>query len=353
LKMILQNAVKAIYESFLRRIYRSFSKLNAYNTAWPQQGRGSGGPRNERTFMNQTGMVFDIQRCCVHDGPGIRTTVFLKGCNLRCFWCHNPESWRAEPDLLLYPGKCIGCGKCFALCPQGCHGVLPDGAHRIRREKCTLCGACAKRCYAGALVLSGKGRGVEDVMKTVLADAAFYKNSGGGMTVSGGEPLLQPEFTLALLRAAKKEGLHTALDTAGHVPCETLREIAPCVDLWLYDCKCMDDALHRQATGVGNERILENLRRLGQGGAPVWVRVPVIPGFNDTEGNMRGLRGFLAGLPAVARLDLLPYHGLGAGKNASLGRGGTHTELNPPPKERMAELADCFCGAGFTVCLAV
>jgi pyruvate formate lyase activating enzyme len=298
--------------------------------------------------MNPTGMVFDIQRCCVHDGPGLRTTVFLKGCNLRCFWCHNPESWQTPPDLLLYPSKCIGCGKCFALCPRGCHSAA-NGKHRIDRANCRLCGTCAGRCYAGALVFSGKERGVEDVMKTVLADAAFYKNSGGGMTVSGGEPLLQPAFTLALLRAAKKEGIHTALDTAGDVPHGVFQDMAPGVDLWLFDCKCMDSAPHRQATGVGNERILENLRRLGQGKAPVWLRVPVIPGFNDTEENMLALRGFLAGLPAVQRLDLLPYHSLGAGKNASLGREYAHTELKAPTKERMALLAGCFGGAGYEV----
>jgi pyruvate formate lyase activating enzyme len=300
-------------------------------------------------MIKQRGMVFDIQRCCVHDGPGIRTTVFLKGCNLRCFWCHNPESWRMEPDLLFYPTKCIGCGKCFEQCAQNCHSVSPDGAHQIDRGKCTLCGACAKRCYAGALVLSGKERSVEDVMKTVLADAAFYKNSGGGMTVSGGEPLLQPEFTLALLRAARSEGIHTALDTAGDVPHEVLQSAAPAVDLWLFDCKCMDSAAHRRATGAENTRILENLRRLGQGKIPLWVRVPVIPGLNDTQENMRALREFLEGLPAVTRLDLLPYHNLGAGKNANLGREYAHMELQAPPKERMAELAAYFEGAGYGV----
>ena len=294
--------------------------------------------------MNPTGMVFDIQRCCVHDGPGIRTTVFLKGCNLRCFWCHNPESWRAGQDLLFYPQKCIGCGKCFDSCPLGCHALNDGGAHFIDRERCTICGACVKKCYPGALILSGKERGVEDVMKSVRADAAFYRNSGGGMTVSGGEPLLQPEFTLALLTAAKEEGIHTALDTAGHVEFAAFERVIPQVDLLLFDCKCMDSAMHRQVTGVGNERILENLRRLGQGSTPVWVRVPVIPGVNDTEANMLALRAFLADLPAVKRVELLAYHNLGAGKHGNLGGEYAYKEIKAPPKERLEEMEGIFEG---------
>jgi len=302
--------------------------------------------------MNPTGLVFDIQRTSVHDGPGIRTTVFLKGCNLRCFWCHNPESWRTGRDLLFYAQKCIACGKCFDACPAGCHS-LTDEQHVIDRGKCTLCGACVKTCWPGALALSGKERSVDDVMKAVRADAAFYRNSGGGMTVSGGEPLLQPDFCLALLKAARAEGIHTALDTAGHVDFALFERVLPWVDLLLFDCKCMDSAMHMQATGAGNGRILENLGRLGRGDVPVWVRVPVIPGVNDSEGNMLALRESLAELPAVKRVDLLTYHNLGAGKHVSLGGDGAYTyapkEIKAPPKERMAELAALFDGAGYGV----
>ncbi|MDR2686276.1 MAG: glycyl-radical enzyme activating protein [Oscillospiraceae bacterium] len=299
--------------------------------------------------MDPTGMVFDIQRCSVHDGPGIRTTVFLKGCNLRCFWCHNPESWRMGQDLMFYPTKCVGCGKCLAACPLGCHGVTPEGARRIDRETCAVCGACAKQCWPGALALSGRERSVEGVMESVRADAAFYRNSGGGMTVSGGEPLLQAGFTLALLKAAREEQIHTALDTAGHVEFALFERVMPQVDLLLFDCKCMDSAMHQQATGAGNGRILENLRRLGQGGVPIWARVPVVPGVNDTRENMLALRDFLSGLPAVKRVELLAYHNLGAGKHANLGGDYAHKELKAPPKERMAELAACFAGAGYEV----
>jgi pyruvate formate lyase activating enzyme len=299
--------------------------------------------------MTEQGMVFDVQRYSVHDGPGIRTTVFTKGCNLRCFWCHNPESYHVGRNLLFYPNKCIGCGKCFAACPVGCHNVDDRGKHQIDREACTVCGACAKVCFAGALTLSGSLRTVEDVMKTVRADAPFYRNSGGGMTVSGGEPLLQPEFTGALLAAAKAEGIHTALDTAGNVPYERFEAVLPNADLLLFDLKCMDNERHLQAVGAENTRILENLRRLGQGDTPVWIRIPVIPGVNDTEENMRAVAVFLAALPAVRRLELLPYHSLGAGKHESLGNTYTAAELKAPSKEHMTMLAAMFAGAQYDV----
>ena len=295
------------------------------------------------------GMVFDIQRYSVHDGPGIRTTVFLKGCNLRCFWCHNPESYHMGQDLMFYPGKCIGCGKCFALCPQGCHSVDDEGVHQIDRVKCEVCGACAKRCYAGALALSGRLRSVEDVMKTVRADAPFFKNSGGGLTVSGGEPLLQPEFTLALLRAAKEEGIHTALDTAANVPYERLERALPHAGLLLFDLKCMDSTRHKEAAGAGNELILENLRRAGAGDTPLWVRIPVIPGVNDTPENMAAAAEALRGLPAVRRVELLPYHNLGAGKHENLGRPYQAMDLKAPEKERVKALAEAFAGGAYEV----
>ncbi|MDR2647041.1 MAG: glycyl-radical enzyme activating protein [Oscillospiraceae bacterium] len=295
----------------------------------------------------QTGLVFDVQRYCVHDGPGIRTTVFLKGCNLRCFWCHNPESYSQTQDLMFYSNKCIACGKCFELCPHSCHTIADDGAHLIDRSKCTLCAACAKRCFAGALTMSGRMRTTADVMKTVRADAVFYRNSGGGLTVSGGEPMLQSAFVTELFQAARTEGIHTALDTAGNIDPREYDAVLPHTSLILFDLKCMDETVHKAATGVGLSRILENIRRMGRGSVPVWVRVPVILGVNATTENMRAVHRLLADLPAIKKLELLPYHNLGASKYENLGLTYKHSDMKAPSKELMAELIGCFADADY------
>ncbi|MDR1600373.1 MAG: glycyl-radical enzyme activating protein [Oscillospiraceae bacterium] len=307
-----------------------------------QTGRGN------NQAEQPTGLVFDIQRFSVHDGPGIRTTVFFKGCNLRCFWCHNPESYSPRPQLSVYPDKCVGCGRCVAACAYGCHTTADGVKHAVDLTRCAACGACAKVCVAGSLVMVGKSMTVARIMKTVAADAPFYKNSGGGLTCSGGEPLLQADFVAQLLRAAKEAGIHTALDTAGNLPYEVIQQALPYADLVLFDCKAMDEAAHERVTGVSNKRILENLGRLAREGIPIWVRTPVIPGTNDTMENMREEAEFLSGLPGVKRLDLLPYHSLGAGKYRSLGM-----ELDPskvltaPPKSEMERLAKAFEGADY------
>lgn len=303
--------------------------------------------------MNRTveGTVFDIQRYCVHDGPGIRTTVFLKGCSLRCFWCHNPESLSPRPQLITYPHKCIGCGKCGALCPNRCFGGAA-GPAALNRAACRACGACAKTCYAGALVMSGKTWRVDEVMKQVLTDAVFYKNSGGGMTCSGGEPLAQADFTAELFAAARENGVHTALDTAGNVDFSRFEQALPWTDLVLFDFKAADPGLHEQGTGSRNERILANLERLAGSGdfqVPVWIRIPVIPGFNNTRDNMEATAAFLKKLPRVRRLELLPYHQLGASKYEGLGMSYGHRDLAPPTKGEMASLAAAFEGSHYTV----
>lgn len=263
------------------------------------------------------GMLFDIQRASTVDGPGFRTAVFFKGCNLRCAWCHNPESQSPQPQLLFYQERCTRCGQCAAACP-----------HALKA--CTLCGQCAEVCPQEARRLCGAEYSVDKVMKRILPDRLFYQTSGGGVTCSGGECLLQPDFLKALLQACRAEGIHTAVDTAGAVPFHAFEQILPSTDLFLYDVKCMDSARHRQFTGAGNELILDNLARLLRCGKRVWVRVPIVPGVNDTLEEMRALRAFLLSCGYPERVELLPYHSMGEAKSRALGR-ETHAFTPPDP----------------------
>ena len=257
-----------------------------------------------------TGILFDIRRYSIHDGPGIRTTVFLKGCALSCLWCHNHESQASGPDLILRDNRCIRCGECVAACPNGAITWTDDGPV-TDRSKCTGSGRCASVCYSEARAVAGRAMSVTDVMEIVERDRPFYEESGGGLTISGGEPLLQPYFTAALLRAAKARGIHTVLDTCGHASWKSLDRLRRDVDLFLYDVKLMDDARHRLFTGASNRRILENLRALAARGHDIVLRVPVVPGINDDDENLEAVRRFAASLPALAGLDLLPYHRIG------------------------------------------
>ena len=295
-----------------------------------------------------SGTVFDIKSFSIHDGPGIRTTVFFKGCPLRCWWCHNPESQSPAQELLLRPNLCIGCGACLDVCPQGAiskngRGIVTD------LEACSACGACVDVCYSDARVLVGKTWSVAEVLAAVERDRPFYDQSGGGVTFSGGEPLMQPAFLLALLQACKERGLHTTVDTCGFAAKEVFADIADYVDLFLYDLKVMDDARHKDVTGVSNRLILDNLRMLSQSGHDLVLRVPIIPGVNDDRENLEHLGQFIASLPHLNRVDILAYHQTGMEKYQRLHRSYRLSETNPPSEARMDEIAAYLSTFGLSV----
>lgn len=287
------------------------------------------------------GMIFNIMRFSVHDGPGIRTTLFLKGCSLRCAWCHNPESISPHPDLLLRHELCLGCGACVTVCPQGAI-TMTAGAPVTARAECAACGRCATVCPADARLLMGRTMTVAEVMEQLLADRVFYDQSGGGVSFSGGEPTRQPAFLLALLQASKREGLHTVIDTCGDAPWEVFAQIAPLTDLFLFDLKMIDAAKHRRWTGTGNGRILENLRRLDAGGWPVNLRLPVIPGVNDSAEDIARMEELLAQLHHVTTLHLLPFHRAGMEKYPRLGRRHLLPESAPPSADQLLQLQERF-----------
>ncbi|NOZ29769.1 MAG: glycyl-radical enzyme activating protein [Chloroflexi bacterium] len=294
------------------------------------------------------GIIFDFKRFSVHDGPGIRTTVFLKGCPLSCWWCHNPESQAPGPELIVRESRCIRCYACVAACEQG--AISQNGGIPITdREKCVLCGACAEVCYAEAREIAGREMTVAEVMAEIERDAAFYEESGGGVTFSGGEPLLQGEFLIALLEACRERGIHTAVDTSGFAPWETMERVGQLADLFLYDLKLMDDAQHRKYAGATNRPILENLQALSKQGREIVLRIPLIPGINDDEENIRQLGRFAAALPHLNHVDLLPYHRMGAEKYERLDKAYTLPDTHPPSKERVSEIAQILRGFGLRV----
>lgn len=271
--------------------------------------------------------VFDIRRNSYVDGPGIRTTVFFKGCNLRCAWCHNPESQSAKPQMMFYKNQCMGCGKCKEKCPNAL-------------ESCDLCGRCTLYCPQDAREICGKEYTIDDVLNTILKDKTFYENSGGGVTFSGGECMLQIDFLEEILKACKENGIHTAIDTAGHVPYERFDRILPYTDLFLYDIKCFDSEKHKQYTGVGNELILENLKKILATRKSIWVRIPLVPTVNDMVEEMQKIKAFLKTCGTPEKIELLPYHAMGEHKYSALGM--CVQKFDAPASNIVAELNSYF-----------
>lgn len=270
-------------------------------------------------MSEESAVVFDIEKFAVHDGPGIRSVVFIKGCPLRCLWCHNPESQASEPELLYNAEKCTSCGQCAARCPHACHVIRPDGTHDFDRAKCVRCGLCTEGCPSEALELAGRRMSVSDVLADVMKDQVFYESSGGGITLSGGEPLAHFSFTESLLKAAKQAGLHTAVETSGFASADRIAALEPLVDLWLWDVKASPEK-HEKLTGVPAAPILANLEKLNRDGAEIVLRCPLVPGVNDSDEDLRHIAELANRFERVKRIDLEPYHPMGEGKSRNLGR---------------------------------
>jgi pyruvate formate lyase activating enzyme len=264
------------------------------------------------------GIIFNIQRYSIHDGPGIRTTVFLKGCPLSCFWCQNPESQHKKPELFFQKDRCTACGACIPVCPNTANTLL-DGIIFIDRDKCQGCGKCVEACPSTVRTLMGRYATVDEIMNEILRDKRFYKKSGGGITLSGGEPTAQADFALALLEKCKSAGLHTAIETCGYSPWPTVERFMEFTDLFLFDIKCMNPERHRESVGRSNDLILENAARIAKS-KPIRIRVPVIPGFNDNPDEILAIARFAKDNLGNCAVDLLPYNRMGESKYDRLSR---------------------------------
>lgn len=318
------------------------------------------------------GMIFSVERCSLHDGPGIRTSVFFKGCTLSCIWCHNPEGLKKTAQLRYLAEKCTGCQNCAAVCPAGVHSFEesglkkqnghedgnggemsgPEGScgfcrvHKVEYSRCMACGRCVNACAAGALMLSGAEMSAVELFDTVKKDLPFYRRTGGGVTISGGEPLMQPEFAAELLTLCKNAGIHTAVETAGHVPWEAFETVIPVTDLFLYDYKASSEEAQHRLTGGSRQLIMDNLEKLNRAMADkecavkncgIWLRCPVIPGLNDSEEHFEEINRLKGRLDMIRRTEIMPYHELGKGKWEQLGMEYELKDLKAPKEETTEE----------------
>lgn len=301
-------------------------------------------------IMMASGLIYDIKRYAINDGPGIRTTVFFKGCPLHCAWCHNPEGISPRPQRVYTPSKCIGCKVCIYACPEKALTLKGTGI-AADQGKCVNCGICAAACPSTAVEIFGRKVTVADIVKEVEKDLIFFDQSGGGVTFSGGEPLGQAGFLEAALKALGQVGVHRSVDTTGHIETAALMRVAAHTDLFLYDLKHMDSQCHRHWTGVGNETILKNLRALAETGAKIWIRIPLIQGVNADSGNMRQTAAFLCSLPGAPLLvSLLPYHDIMAGKYEKLGQIFDKTcAMSEPGARAVSAARDLFARKGLEV----
>ncbi|MCR4396136.1 MAG: glycyl-radical enzyme activating protein [Candidatus Saccharicenans sp.] len=294
-------------------------------------------------------LIFDLKRYAVHDGPGIRLNVFFKGCPLHCLWCHNPEGVAFEPELMLMPNRCARCGDCVRACRYGALNQDSEGQVEADRSRCTLCGDCLEACQREAIAIVGREMTVEEIAAEAEKERVFFEQSGGGVTLTGGEPLAQPALAEALMDGLRRRGIQVALDTSGYAPREIFLRLAEKADLILFDLKLMDEKKHQKYTGVSNRPILENLKALETVGRPVWVRFPLIPGVNADDQNLEAMAEFLSGLKMVQQLSVLPYHKGGVEKFRRLGRQAEFAVFEPPSPEQVEKVIGFFRKKGFQV----
>lgn len=292
--------------------------------------------------MQPEGTIFDLKKFAIHDGPGIRSTVFFKGCPLNCRWCHNPEGLSAAPEVMIFAQRCLAdCSECLALCPEKALRKDKEGIV-LKRDLCNACGLCTAACPSEALQMAGRKVSVEQIMNELAKDAIFYRTANGGITFSGGEPLAQIDFLHELLLSSKKQGWHTSVDTCGYAPFASFLKIMPLVDLFLYDLKMIDPAKHLHLTGMNNHLILENLAKLSHSANSLAIRIPLIPGSNDSETDIKQLADFCASLPRAHPVHLLPYHPGGSGKRKRLDQSEPLPGTRPPTAAKLQKIEGIF-----------